>query len=273
MKLLHHLLIQITNTDIGDGMKYLFVMILSLTSFSALGIRPEAPSVSPFITKNYNKLFLSNPVFEGIVAFSNCSGSLVKFNGAPENKKAIVMTNGHCLSGLKNNEVRINTAASLKVAVFDHQMKRFPLELKKVLYATMIDTDVSFFEANLTYHEIETNYGIEALIIQEEIVAIQTPISIVSGYWETLTSCEAESIVPILREDEWIWKNSIRYSNKCMTKGGFSGSPVIALNTRLVVGIHNTGNNGKLDCSDMNPCEQNENGEIIFHVPNRRYAQ
>lgn len=254
-------------------MKNLFAVILFAASFSAFAIGPKVPSIDPLLSRNSQKSFLNNPVFEGIVAFSNCSGSLVKFNGAPAAKKAIVMTNGHCLSGLKNGQVWVNKAASGKVGLFNHAKKRFPLELKKVLYATMVDTDVTFYESNMTYEEIQSQYGVEALTIGEDLVAVGTPISIVSGYWEILTSCEAEAIAPILKEGDWIWKNSIRYSSKCMTKGGYSGSPVIADNTRTVVGIHNTGNNGKLDCSDMNPCEQNENGELIFRELNRRYAQ
>ncbi len=252
-------------------MKILVAALVLSASFSALAIKPLAPSIDPLIFKNTSSAF--EPIFEGIVSLSNCSGSLVRFNGAPLSKKAIMMTNGHCLSGLGNNEVWVNKPSPRMSSVFDQQKNLHPLQLSRVIYATQVDTDVTFYEAKMTYQEILDQYGVEALTIGEDLVAVGTPISIVSGYWKILTSCEAEAIAPILREGEWIWKNSIRYSSKCMTKGGYSGSPVIADNTRTVVGIHNTGNNGKLDCSDMNPCEQNENGELIFAEPNRRYAQ
>lgn len=185
------------------------------------------------------------------------------------------MTNGHCLPITAPGQVIVNkpTKPDALVGLFDANKKLNRLPLTRVIYATMDDTDVTFYEASMTYAEIEKQFDTEAFTLNDEMVRMGTNIEVVSGYWEISTICEAEAIAPILREDVYIWKNAIRYSSKCMTKGGYSGSPVVELNTRTVVGLHNTGNNGKLDCSDMNPCEQDLSGVLIFRELNRRYAQ
>jgi V8-like Glu-specific endopeptidase len=250
------------------------VLATSLVSFSAFAVK-QAPAVNPLIARS--SFLKSNAAidFEGIVKLSGCSGSLVAFKGAPKTNKAIVMTNGHCLPVTGPNQVIINkpTKPNAYVGLFDANKKLNKLPLSRVIYATMDDTDVTFYEATMTYAEIEKQFNTEAFVLNDELVRLGTEIEVVSGYWEISTICEAEAIAPILREDVYVWKNAIRYSSKCMTKGGYSGSPVVEKNTRTVVGLHNTGNNGKLDCSDMNPCEQNESGVLIFREVNRRYAQ
>ena len=255
-------------------MKFFLASILFLTTASAFATR-QAPLINPLKSRaNYFELITAID-FEGIVKLSNCSGSLVAFKGAPKTNKAIVMTNGHCLPITGPRQVIIDkpTKAGAHVGLFDANKKLNKLPLSRILYATMDSTDVTFYEATMTYEEIEKNFNTEAFTLNDEIVRLGTNIEVVSGYWEISTICEAEGIAPILREDVYVWRNAIRYSSACMTKGGYSGSPVIEVNTRTVVGLHNTGNNGKLDCSDMNPCEQDESGTLIFRELNRRYAQ
>jgi V8-like Glu-specific endopeptidase len=255
-------------------MKFLLASVMFLSAASAFAVR-TAPSINPLEKRTQSYKSFSNINFEGIVKLSNCSGSLVAFKGAPKTNKAIVMTNGHCLPVTGPRQVIVNkpTKPDAHVGLFDANKKLNKLPLTRVIYATMDSTDVTFFEASMTYAEIEEKFNTEALVLNDELVRLGTNIEVVSGYWEISTICEAEAIAPVLREDVFVWKNAIRYSSKCMTKGGYSGSPVIEVNTRTIVGLHNTGNNGKLDCSDMNPCEQDESGTLIFREINRRYAQ
>lgn len=253
-------------------MKFLLAGVIFLSATSAFAVK-QAPYANPLVVRSAYLKSASAIDFEGIVKLSGCSGSLVAFKGAPKTNKAIVMTNGHCLPITGPGQVVVNKPTSVQVGLFDANKKLNKLPLSRVIYATMDDTDVTFYEATMTYAEIETKFNTEAFTLNDELVRLGTGIEVVSGYWEISTICEAEAIAPILREDVYVWKNSIRYSSKCMTKGGYSGSPVIEINTRTVVGLHNTGNNGKLDCSDMNPCEQDETGVLIFRELNRRYAQ
>lgn len=255
-------------------MKFFMVAVMFLSVNSAFATR-QAPLINPLEARTELFPLISNIDFEGIVKLSNCSGSLVTFKGAPKTNKAIVMTNGHCLPITSPRQVIVNkpTKENAYVGLFDANRKLNKLPLSRVIYATMDSTDVAFYETTMTYAEIERKFNTEALVLNDEIVRLGTPIEVISGYWEISTLCEAEAIAPVLREGEFSWRNAIRYSSKCMTKGGYSGSPVVEVNTRTVVGLHNTGNNGKLDCSDMNPCEQDLSGRLIFRELNRRYAQ
>jgi hypothetical protein len=254
-------------------MTFLSTLFLVLFSSAAFAI-PVLPEVNPYVRRFPVNKNVANPTdYEGIVKFSNCSGSLVSFKGMPKNKKAIVMTNGHCLSFLNPGQVTVNSPINRDFGVFDDQMTLHPLSATKVIYSTMTDTDLTFYETNMSYEEIENQYNVEAFVLDDVMTSIGQELHVISGYWEETTSCSVDAIVPRLKEIDWIWKNSIRYSRECKTRGGFSGSPVIAKNTRTVIGIHNTGNNGLLDCSNNNPCEINEAGEVVFSELRRRYGQ
>jgi hypothetical protein len=247
-------------------MKFLATLIIFL-SFNALAVRPAPERDHTLRLSNKNLRPLN---FEGIIKLSNCSGSLVILKGASQDSKAIAMTNAHCLPFAKHDQVYVNYPYQRSFSVFDGQGKLHPLNSHRVLYATMIETDLALLETDKTYAEIERAFNLRPLVIDDILAPVGTPIDVVSGYWETVTSCQAEEIIPILKEHHWTWHNSIRYSVGCMTKGGFSGSPVIIQNTRIVTGIHNTGNNGRRDCSEMNPCEWGNQD----HMPlKRRYAQ
>ncbi len=254
-------------------MKAIFVLVFIFSSSLASAIGP-VPHVNPLTSlRSSNKNFIEDDLFEGIVKLSNCSGALVTLKGMPKTKKALVMTNGHCVGSLRMGEVKVNVPVTRSFGVFDAQKKLHELKSSRIVYSTMTHTDVTFYETTMTYQEIEDNYNVEALILEDELTRVGQDIVVVSGYWEIFTSCFAEAIAPILKEYVWVWKDSVRYSANCETKGGYSGSPVIAKNTRSVVAIHNTGNNGQFDCSNNNPCEADENGEVIFRIANRRYAQ
>ncbi len=94
--------------------------------------------------------------FEGIVKLNNCSGSVIKFAGQPETAKAIIMTNGHCITGpnggmLAAGEVLVNYASSRTFDIFNSQRKVVKAASNKILFATMTNTDVAFYETTITY--------------------------------------------------------------------------------------------------------------------------
>jgi hypothetical protein len=246
----------------------LLLNIAFFISFNALAI-PTAPHRDIHQRVTSHKALLKYD-FEGIIKLSNCSGSLVAFKGSPDTQKAIVMTNAHCLPFAKHDQVYVNYPYLRNFTVFDRSMKLHPLKTEKVLYATMLETDVAFLETDKTYGEIWREYKVRPLIIDDFPAPLGTRLDVVSGYWEEVTSCEAEAIIPELREHHWRWFDAIRYAGDCKTRGGFSGSPVIIQHTRTIMGVHNTGNNGKRDCSNMNPCEWGEQESMPLF---RRYAQ
>ncbi|WP_433469628.1 S1 family peptidase [Spirillospora sp. CA-128828] len=204
--------------------------------------------------------------FTGIVALSNCSGSLVRGPQSRDTDAALVLTNGHCLeSGMPEaGQVVVDQKSSRTFALLDRAGKKSlgTLQATKVEYATMTDTDVTVYRLNTTYAAIQKKYGIPALRLSTNRPHDGTEIRVVSGYWRTIYGCKTDATVYRLREAGWTWKDSIRYKQECQTIHGTSGSPVIDVRTRHVVGINNTGNDDGERCTLNNPCEVDRNGNV-----------
>lgn len=214
--------------------------------------------------------------FNGIAKLSNCSGSIIKFAGQRMNTPAILMTNGHCIENegrgfLKAGEVVVDRNVLFAAKIYNSEGKLIPVLSEKLLYATMTNTDVAYYELNETYEDLE-NEGIDAFDLDTYMPIVGMNIDIVSGYWDRGYRCSIDGIIFALLEGDWIFTNSLRYSDQgCDTIGGTSGSPVIETGTRKVVGINNTGNRQGGTCTLNNPCEQNEDGEISVML--RSYGQ
>lgn len=206
--------------------------------------------------------------FAGTVALSNCSGSVVKMPTSVPTDPAIVMSNGHCLSGgfLDPGESIVDVASSRTFSLLNSAgTKVATLRATKVAYATMTDTDISLYQLNTTYAQIQSSYGIAALELSATHPVAGTAIKVVSGYWKRIYSCNIDAFVYRLHEDSWIWKDSVRYTSSCNTIGGTSGSPVVDVATGKVVAINNTGNEDGGRCTLDNPCEVDQNGNITVH--------
>jgi len=245
----------------------LFILALALVSTSAFAL-PVAPFDALKIEnfKARNQLEAEGYDFEGIVKLSNCSGSLVIFHGMPFTAKAIVMTNGHCIQKpggyLNPGEVWVDKANSREMKIFDKKMKLFPIKATKILFATMTNTDLAFYELAQTYLEIINTTSVHPFILDTFRPTIGQPIEIISGYWDRGYSCEIENFVFKIKEGQWTWLDSVRYTAGCDTIGGTSGSPIIATGEKRVIGINNTSNENGEECTLNNPCEVSANGNI-----------
>ncbi|MFH9421385.1 serine protease [Streptomyces sp. NPDC017529] len=203
--------------------------------------------------------------FAGTVALSNCSGSIVRMPTSTDNDPALVMSNGHCLeSGMPDpGEVVVDRPSSRSFTVLSASAGNLgTVRATKVAYATMTDTDVSFYELSSTYAQIKQRYGIKALDIATTHPAKGSAITVVSGYWKKTYSCNVDGFVPQLKEGGYVMKDSVRYTAACKTIGGTSGSPVIDVASGKVAAINNTGNESGGRCTMNNPCEIDENGKV-----------
>lgn len=258
-------------------MKTLLVLVLALAS-TATWAFPVAPfnALEQKNLKSFHSLDARGYDFEGIVKLSNCSGSLVAFNGQPLTSKAIVMTNGHCISVpggfLKPGEVWSNRSAPRSMKVYDSNMKLHSIKATKILYATMTNTDVAFYELEESFNEIFARTKVRPFLLDSVRPLIGISIDIISGYWDRGYSCEIDGFVFAMREDAWTFKDSIRYTEGCDTIGGTSGSPIIARGERRVVAINNTSNESGRRCTMNNPCEVDEQGEVTVRK-GVRYGQ
>ncbi|MFT6631831.1 MAG: V8-like Glu-specific endopeptidase [Bacteriovoracaceae bacterium] len=253
----------------------LLLCVVFTTSASALDLPANLSDQGPQngLLDDSSRNF--NYDFEGIIKLSNCSGSLIKFSGQPDTSKAYVLTNGHCVqkSGgyLEPGEVWFNKPMKRKMEVFTKDMNLFTVNATKISYATMTGTDSAIYQLKETYKDI-SKYGIEPFLLDANHPIIGTSIDIVSGYWDRGYRCFIDGFVFELLEGDWTFTDSIRFSNMgCKTKGGTSGSPITQTDTRVVIGVNNTGNMQGKRCTLSNPCENDADGNIT--VRRRSYGQ
>ncbi|MFC8435895.1 serine protease [Streptomyces sp. NPDC057253] len=201
----------------------------------------------------------------GTVSLSNCSGSVIRFPNSLDTDPALVLSNGHCLTtGFPEpGEVLTNQASSRTFGLLNSSGTRVAtLRASKLAYGTMTDTDVSIYQLTSTYASIKSSYGISALTVQDTHPTAGTAITVASGYWKRLYSCNIDGFAYRLKEGDWTWKDSVRYTSACQTIGGTSGSPVIDQATGKVVAVNNTGNEDGERCTENNPCEVDASGNV-----------
>ncbi|MFD5542715.1 serine protease [Streptomyces sp. NPDC127079] len=203
--------------------------------------------------------------FAGTVSLSNCSGSVIRFPNSADSDPALVLTNGHCLeTGFPGpGEVITGQSSSRTFGLLNSSgTKVATLRANRVVYSTMTDTDVTIYRTTTTYAAIKSSYGISPLTVSSTHPVAGTAIKVVSGYWKTIYSCSVDGFVYRLKEGDWTWKDSVRYTSACNTIGGTSGSPVIDTSTGQVVAVNNTGNEDGERCTVDNPCEVDANGTV-----------
>lgn len=251
--------------------------LLTINSAFALGL-PALMDQTKKLQSNQLIDFETEYDFNGIAKLGNCSGSIIQFAGQSNDSPAILMTNGHCIKSisssrfLKPGEVVVDREVNFRAKIYNNELDLIPVRSTKLLYATMTNTDVAYYELTKTYKELDL-LGIQSFELDTFMPLLGTSIDIVSGYWDRGYRCEIDGLIFALLEADWTFTNSIRYTEKCDTIGGTSGSPIIETGTRKVIGINNTGNkdDGDISCNINNPCEQTEQGEV--GVMFRSYGQ
>jgi hypothetical protein len=210
--------------------------------------------------------------FEGIVKLSNCSGSIIRFEGSQPSDHAIVLTNGHCVATgpfggmMKPGEFISGKAVrrTFQLLSPEGELTHNQVASTQVLYATMTGTDIGLYELGITYGELKAKYHVEAIVLERAHPVAAEPIEILSGYFQTGWACSIDTFIPELREGSYVMKDSIRYTKECTTGHGTSGSPIVSARTHRVVGINNTGNDNGEQCTMDNPCEVSAEGSISF---------
>ncbi|PBC67375.1 putative Ig domain-containing protein [Streptomyces sp. TLI_235] len=191
------------------------------------------------------------------IALSNCSASLVRYPTSVDTDRAMMLTNGHCLPTMPASGVVIQnqTASRSGTLLSGTGSSLGTVQADKVLYATMTGTDVALYQLTDTFSSIGSKYGVTALTISDTHPVDGSSMFIPSSYWKQTWNCSINGFVATLREDEWTWHDSLRYSAGCNTTHGTSGSPIVDAASKKVVGINNTGNDDGAMCTLNNPCE------------------
>lgn len=248
--------------------KIILGLILSagFMSFTAQALPlPKVPRAMVMLPET----FTTGYDFEGIVALSNCSGSLIRLENSTDNDLALVLTNGHCYeNGMPRPGTFVNNQPSWETFTLLDSSARDAgtVHATKVMYASMTKTDVTLYKLSETYAQILSQFKIHPLTLSSQHPSVGQPIEVKSGYWKRGYSCAIETFVNRLKEDGWESQDSIRYSRPgCEVIGGTSGSPIILTGTHTVIGINNTINENGAECTLNNPCEVDAAGKVIYH--------
>ena len=198
------------------------------------------------------------------IALSNCSASLVRYPSSVSTDRALMLTNGHCLPTMPSaGQVIQNTTASRSGTLLGSTGSSLgTVTADKVLYATMTGTDVALYQLTDTFASGTSKFGATALTISDTHPVNGSSMFIPSSYWKQVWNCSVNGFVDTLREDQWTWRDSIRYSSGCNTTHGTSGSPIVDAASKKVVGINNTGNDDGASCTLNNPCEVAADGTV-----------
>jgi len=203
------------------------------------------------------------PSLNATIALSNCSASLVRFPSSRDTDRAMMLTNGHCYEGgfISAGVVLQNKKSNRSGTLLDSSGARLgTVRADTVLYATMTGTDVTLYRLTRTFAQLRNSFGVTALTVSSTHPADGSAMFIPSSYWKRIWNCSINGFVPTLREDQWTWHDSIRYSTGCDTIHGTSGSPIVDVASGQIVGINNTGNDNGEMCTLNNPCEVDANG-------------
>ncbi len=133
------------------------------------------------------------------------------------------------------------------------------------MYGTMTDTDMALYQLNTTYAQIKQQYNTDALQLSTDHPKGTESIAVVSGYWKKIYTCDANGFVYQVHEQDWVWKDSLRYTPSCNVIGGTSGSPVEDTATGKVIAVNNTINESGEQCTLNNPCEVDQSGNVTVH--------
>lgn len=265
---------------------------LSLVNFSILAafsvlLAAQDTLAFPLTSKhavplNYSVQFTQDAFhFDSIVGLSNCSGSFIRFKNSQDSDPGIVLTNGHCAGGsspfggmLKPGEVYYRKARNFSMNLLDRGGRAITgLRSQNIIYATMTNTDITILELTQTYKQIRDVAHVEALTLADAKPAAGTSIEIPSGYWKRTYACGIEAFIPTLKEGDWTFKDSLRYTaSGCEVIGGTSGSPIVNVATGQVIAINNTGNEDGERCTVNNPCEVDDQGNVRI-IKGRGYGQ
>lgn len=247
---------------------FLAVLLLGAGVAPAVAASPAPPGVKAEAKVSGDAHATAKPKavnFAGTVALSNCSGSVVRAPGSQPTDPALVLSNGHCMeSGFPGpGQVVLNQPSTRSFTLLNAAGSGVgTLRASKIAYGTMTDTDISLYQLTSTYAQIESSYGIKALELDTAHPTAGAAITVVSGYWKRTYGCNVDGFAYRLKEGQWTWKDSVRYTSACQTIGGTSGSPVINNATGKVVAVNNTGNEDGQQCTDNNPCEVDESGNV-----------
>jgi hypothetical protein len=239
-------------------------------------VRSRFPTKITAATKPLATMTTSHD-FQGAVALSNCSGSLVRLETSTDADKAWVLTNGHCLGGFTMIEpgvVKTNVKTVRKVTVFNEDLSnKASFYTTKLLYGTMTKTDIAIYQLDETYGEIMQDHNLEAYTLSSTEPTVGTEMEIVSGYWKKATPARSRQSSISSRKTSGRWSNpSATAALVAKLSAELRAHRLSNRERAKVIAINNTGNEDGEECTMNNPCEIDAAGKKTF-VKGYAYGQ
>ncbi|MEV0066138.1 trypsin-like peptidase domain-containing protein [Amycolatopsis sp. NPDC050768] len=206
--------------------------------------------------------------FAGSLNVDGCSGSLVRMPTSADDDKAFMLTNGHCYEGPGPvpDEVLVDKPSQRVATVLDAAGNGVGLvQAVKAVYVTMTGTDISLYQLDLSYRQLERKFHVRPLTVSAKRPSTGTDIRVVSGGLKKIFACSVDQLTYSVLETGYVTKDVLRYTSACQTGPGSSGSPVVDTATGEVIGINNTSNRDGGQCTVNNPCEMDRDGVISVH--------
>jgi len=244
--------------------------LLGITMATVVAVAPASAAAAP------EPSLAVAATLNATIRLNNCSASLVRWPNSVDSDRAMMLTNGHCFEGgfIPSGQVLVDRASTRSGTLLNSSGSSVgTVTADRLLYATMTGTDVSLYRLNQTFATIRTNTGISPLTVAATHPTNGVGFFIPSAFLSRIWTCTLNGFVNTLREDQWTWHDSIRYSNSnCTVAHGSSGSPLVETSTGNVIGINNTNNDNGQSCTLNNPCEVNPDGSTTVTL-NQSYGQ
>jgi hypothetical protein len=181
---------------------------------------------------------------------------------------AYALTSGRCPVAAGPNDVLIDRAGVGRV-IFnffsDSERWQLPVSVARTSYATTKGRDVAVLELAVSYRDLVGQLVRPWTVAASPRAGVGDPLVIVGaplgsdpaeGFLR-LTTCRSEGVAPFVIEHTWHWFDAP--FNRCRDiSTGSSGSPVLSVLDRQVIGLINTTTAGAqplTECAIDHPCE------------------
>lgn len=240
------------------SMKLIFISVLATLSFAAgaRGISSPMPA--------------SPEELHNLASTDGCSAGLVNI-GRSHSAQAVVVTNGHCIErDLKANMVLLNLPSTKSFSIFKANGSKVSVKATRLLYATLMDTDIAFYELRETNAQLAA-LGLKAFPIYSGQAPLGSSVRVTSGYWKETQRCTIERRIHKILEGfgadtshPSVATDAFALSSSCNIRGGYSGTPIIDEATETIIAMAFTGAEGSIACIESSPCEIDESGTMTY---------
>lgn len=191
----------------------------------------------------------------------SCSGFIGKFT--KNSQHAYLFTAGHCVPGLTDRANPNQILSHLKIEKPQKFIARSAnsgkigfVNATGLILATFQRIDLAIYSLKESAIELELA-GLEPFIIQTSPVGEGNPVRVFNPLIGEEASCFVDAHPFTLSFQNWQWSATARLSSQCKLGPGWSGAPVVDVQSGMVLGILSGGNDSG-DCFDY--CEIDKDG-------------